>query len=127
MIPIAFPLAMGVTGGTFNEYAVLAIASVTSGAIFGDHCSPISDTTIMSSMGSAADLMDHIRTQIPYAVTAAVVAGVIGFIPASLGVSPIVLIPIGIVVLYIVVRVLGKSTKLEDLQAETAQESIEIL
>lgn len=127
MIPIAFPLAMGVTGGTFNEYAVLAIASVTSGAIFGDHCSPISDTTIMSSMGSAADLMDHIRTQIPYAVTAAVVAGVIGFIPASLGVSPIILIPIGIVVLYIVVRVLGKSTKLEDLQAETAQESIEIL
>ncbi|TDP45907.1 Na+/H+ antiporter NhaC family protein [Aminicella lysinilytica] len=117
MIPIAFPLALAITGGTVDSYAVLTIASVTSGAIFGDHCSPISDTTIMSSMGSAADLMDHVRTQIPYAITAAIVAGVVGFIPASLGVSPWILIPIGIAVLYFVVRVLGKSTKLEDLQA----------
>lgn len=117
MIPIAFPLAMAITGGDVNAYAVLTIASVTSGAIFGDHCSPISDTTIMSSMGSASDLMDHVRTQIPYAATAAVVAGIVGFIPASFGVSPWILIPIGIVVLYFVVKVLGKSTKLEDLQA----------
>lgn len=49
MIPIAFPLAMCINGGVLDAYAVLTIASVTSGAIFGDHCSPISDTTIMSS------------------------------------------------------------------------------
>lgn len=49
MIPIAFPLAMGINGGVLDAYAVLTIAAVTSGAIFGDHCSPISDTTIMSS------------------------------------------------------------------------------
>lgn len=49
MIPIAFPLAMGINGGVLDAYAVLTIAAVTSGAIFGDYCSPISDTTIMSS------------------------------------------------------------------------------
>lgn len=123
MIPIAFPLAMGVNGGVLDAYAVLTIASVTSGAIFGDHCSPISDTTIMSSMGSASDLMDHVRTQIPYAATAAIVAAVCGFIPAALGVPVWICLPIGIAVLYLVVRFLGKSTNEEDLKKEAAQEA----
>lgn len=123
MIPIAFPLAMGVNGGVLDAYAVLTIASVTSGAIFGDHCSPISDTTIMSSMGSASDLMDHVRTQIPYAATAAIVAAVCGFIPAALGVPVWICLPIGIIVLYLVVRFLGKSTNEEDLKKEAAQEA----
>ena len=123
MIPIAFPLAMGINGGVLDSYAVLTIAAVTCGAIFGDHCSPISDTTIMSSMGSAADLMDHVRTQIPYAATAAIVAAVCGFIPAALGVPAWICLPIGIVVLYLVVRFLGKSTNEEDLKKEAAQEA----
>lgn len=123
MIPIAFPLAMGINGGVLDAYAVLTIAAVTSGAIFGDHCSPISDTTIMSSMGSAADLMDHVRTQIPYAGTAAATAAVCGFIPAALGVPTWICLPVGIVVLYLVVRFLGKSTNEEDLKKEAAQEA----
>ena len=118
MIPIAFPLAMGVTGGAVDSLAVTTIAAVTCGAIFGDHCSPISDTTIMSSMGSASDLMDHVRTQIPYAVTAAIVAAAVGFLPAAAGLSPLIIIPIGIAVLAVIVRILGKSTRLEDLQKE---------
>ncbi|MGF6376729.1 Na+/H+ antiporter NhaC [Clostridiales Family XIII bacterium PM5-7] len=118
MIPIAFPLAMGVTGGEVTSLAVATIAAVTCGAIFGDHCSPISDTTIMSSMGSASDLMDHVKTQLPYAVTAAIVATVIGFIPAAMGVSPFIIIPVGIVAIILIVRLVGKSTKLEDLQKE---------
>ena len=77
----------------------------------------------MSSMGSAADLMDHARTQIPYAIVAAVVAGAIGFIPAAAGVSPIIIIPVGIAVIAVFVRLVGKSTKLEDLQREAAAES----
>ena len=123
MIPIAFPLAWGVTGGEMGELCVVTIAACTCGSIFGDHCSPISDTTIMSSMGSAADLMDHARTQIPYAIVAAVVAGAIGFIPAAAGVSPIIIIPVGIAVIAVFVRLVGKSTKLEDLQREAAAES----
>ena len=116
MIPIAFPLAMALTGGDVTSLSIGTIAAVTCGAIFGDHCSPISDTTIMSAMGSAADLMDHVKTQLPYAVTVAAISVVFGFIPAALGVSPWLLIPIGIIALWIIVRIVGKSTKLEDLQ-----------
>lgn len=118
MIPIAFPLAMGVTGGQMDSLAIATIAAVTCGAIFGDHCSPISDTTIMSSMGSASDLMDHVKTQTPYAITAAIVAAAVGFLPAAAGVSPLIIIPIGIIILILVVRFIGKSTKPEDLQKE---------
>ena len=69
MIPIAVPTAM-----LMDVNLSLAIASVLSGSVFGDHCSPISDTTIVSSMASASDHIDHVRTQLPYAVTSAVIA-----------------------------------------------------
>ncbi len=118
MIPIAFPLAWEAAGGEMSSLCIATIAAVTSGSIFGDHCSPISDTTIMSSMGSAADLMDHARTQIPYAVTVAIVASICGYIPAAMGVSPIILIPVGVIALAVIVRLVGKSTKLEDLEKE---------
>ena len=49
----------------------MAIGVVLSGGIFGDHCSPISDTTVMSSMGSSCDHIDHVNTQLPYALTVA--------------------------------------------------------
>ena len=123
MIPIAFPLAWSVTGGEMDTLCLVTIAAVTSGSIFGDHCSPISDTTIMSSMGSAADLIDHVRTQLPYAVTVAVVASLLGYLPAAAGISPLILIPVGIAALVVIVRVLGKSTKIEDLQAEEEKSS----
>lgn len=118
MIPIAFPMAWGVAGGEMNSLTIVTIAAVTCGAIFGDHCSPISDTTIMSSMGTAADLMDHAKTQLPYACTVAAVAAVIGFIPAALGMNPIISIVVGVVALGLIVRFVGKSTKQEDLEAE---------
>jgi Na+/H+ antiporter NhaC len=51
--------------------APLAIAAALGGGIFGDHCSPISDSTIVASMASATDHIDHVRTQLPYALTAA--------------------------------------------------------
>ena len=125
MIPIAFPMAWGAAGGEMNYLTVATIAAVTCGAIFGDHCSPISDTTIMSSMGAGADLMDHAKTQIPYAVTVAIVAGVVGFLPAALGVNPIISLVAGAVILGVIVRFVGKSTKLEDLQKEAAAEAAE--
>jgi Na+/H+ antiporter NhaC len=63
MVPIAVPLAAA-QGGALPLY----LAAVLGGGVFGDHCSPISDTTIISSMASASDHMDHVRTQIPYAL-----------------------------------------------------------
>ena len=105
MIPIAFPIAVGMSGGEVGSLAIVTIAAVTCGAVFGDHCSPISDTTIMSSMGSAADLMDHVKTQIPYAMTVAVVA-ILGFILAAAGLSPLIILPLGIVALAVIVRLI---------------------
>jgi len=69
MIPIAVPTALYA-----DASLPLSIAAVLSGSVFGDHCSPISDTTIVSSMASACDHIDHVRTQIPYAITMALLA-----------------------------------------------------
>jgi Na+/H+ antiporter NhaC len=69
MIPIAVPMIQ-----IIGLHPGLVIAAVLSGGVFGDHCSPISDTTIISSMASAADHIDHVRTQLPYAFAAAAAA-----------------------------------------------------
>ena len=55
----------------------MAIAAVLGGGVFGDHCSPISDTTILSSMASATDHVDHVKTQLPYATFAGGIAAVL--------------------------------------------------
>jgi tetracycline resistance efflux pump len=71
MIPIAVPTAVYA-----DASLPLSVAAVLSGSVFGDHCSPISDTTIVSSMASACDHIDHVRTQLPYAVTVAITSSV---------------------------------------------------
>lgn len=79
MIPIAVPMAQE---AGFDP--VITIAAVMGGGVFGDHCSPISDTTILSSMASASDHIDHVRTQLPYALIAGGIAAifylVVGFV-----------------------------------------------
>ncbi len=69
MIPVAIPMAVGLDGDV-----ALCIGAVISGGVFGDHCSPISDTTIISSMASECDVIEHVRTQLPYALISGVVA-----------------------------------------------------
>ncbi len=88
--------------------AFATIGAVFTGAVFGDHCSPISDTTIMSSMSCASDHIDHVKTQIPYALTVAATAVFIGFLPAACKVSPFISIFLGIGIIFVVVRFLGK-------------------
>jgi Na+/H+ antiporter NhaC len=61
------------------------IAAVFSGAVFGDHCSPISDTTIVSSIATGVEPVDHVKTQMPFALIAAAVALLLGFLPAGFG------------------------------------------
>ena len=77
MIPIAVPLAFAFTGGDVNSLVYATIGAVAGGGVFGDHCSPLSDTTILSSFGAASDHIDHVRTQLPYASAAAMAALVI--------------------------------------------------
>src|SRR5699024_650385 len=74
LTPIALPLAYTVGG---EELIPLAIGSVFSGAIFGDHVSPISDTTIMASIFAGSDHIAHVKTQMPYALVTAVITGVL--------------------------------------------------
>ncbi len=78
MIPIAIPIAL-----TLGISAPLMLGAAISGAIFGDHASPISDTTVLASMASATDHIDHVRTQLPYALIAAAIAS-IGFLVVGL-------------------------------------------
>jgi Na+/H+ antiporter NhaC len=69
MIPVAVPMAVAM-----DANVALAIGAVISGGIFGDHCSPISDTTIISSMASECEVIEHVRTQLPYALISGVIA-----------------------------------------------------
>jgi Na+/H+ antiporter NhaC len=114
VLPLAVPIAMAVDPALLLPI----VGSVMTGAIFGDHCSPLSDTTILSSTGSGADHIDHVRTQIPYALTVAVVAGVVGFVPAGLGLSPFISIILGIVALVAIVQIFGKSTDVAQVEFE---------
>jgi len=77
MVPIAVPLAFEFSQGQVSSLVLATIAAVAGGGVFGDHCSPLSDTTVLSSLGSACDHMDHVRTQLPYALVVAFVASVI--------------------------------------------------
>ena len=70
MVAIGVPIAQ-----TLGANVYLTIAAVLGGGVFGDHCSPISDTTIISSMASACDHIDHVKTQLPYALIAGTISG----------------------------------------------------
>lgn len=98
--------AMGADGA--EVILISTIAGVLAGSTFGDHCSPISDTTIMSSMASGCDHVDHVRTQIPYALTTAGLAIFLGTVPAAYGFNPWILNLLGIVACFLVVRFIGK-------------------
>lgn len=86
IMPIALPLAFAFTGDTVTPFVLACFGAVAGGGLFGDHCSPLSDTTIMASMGAGADHIDHVKTQLPYALCCAALASVfylvVGFIAA---------------------------------------------
>lgn len=67
-MPIALPLAFSFSGGELTTLVIACFAAVAGGGVFGDHCSPLSDTTVLSSTGAAADHIDHVKTQLPYAL-----------------------------------------------------------
>ena len=115
LMPLAIPLAWAVSSGDMS-FTIVCTSGVLTGAIFGDHCSPISDTTILSSMGTSCSHIDHVQTQIYYAVFVACVAIFIGYIPAGLGIPWFISIPVGIVVLYIGLKVLGEKVDFDEVE-----------
>ncbi|MDM8099710.1 MULTISPECIES: Na+/H+ antiporter NhaC family protein [Oceanobacillus] len=104
MLPIAIPMAVAL-----DAQVLVCIGAVLSGGIFGDHSSPISDTSILSSTGAGADHIDHVKTQFPYALTNAIIA-IIGFVIAGVTGSPWTVV-LTIVLLVLAAFVLSKLTK----------------
>ena len=88
VLPIAAPLSATLSGETLVVFACLA--AVLDGAIWGDHCSPISDTTILSSTSTACPHLEHVRTQVPYAVTTMIAAGLFGYFGTVYGLNLLV-------------------------------------
>jgi Na+/H+ antiporter NhaC len=109
LFPIVIPLAFGVSFG--NDAIMLgSISSILAGSVWGDHCSPISDTTIMSSLASDCDHMSHVKTQLPYALVVGAVSLVLGDVGTGLGLlSPGIALVLGSALLLFVVRVFGRT------------------
>lgn len=107
LMPLAIPLAAALSSDP--EFIVISAGAVLTGAIFGDHCSPISDTTILSSMGAGVNHMDHVRTQLPYALLVGVITVLFGFIPVGLGIPIWIVLPVSMIVIILSVQVFGKS------------------
>lgn len=122
LTPIAIPLMYKLTGDAMASASMAGV--VFSGAIFGDHCSPISDTTVLASIFAGADHIDHVATQIPYSITVAVVALLMYCVYGFLNVPMAVLIPVGLVILYVAMNVLSKhSSKKYGIDSVTKQKA----
>ena len=119
LIPLVIPLTItlgggvGFDGGTGQVVLLGATASVLAGAIFGDHCSPISDTTVLSSTASGCDHVDHVRTQLPYALLVGIVGILLGNVGTAYGLPPWVALALGVAVLWGVLRFWGRSVEAE--------------
>jgi len=120
LVPIIMPMALQLLGSDPNVVVSSPIftstfAAILSGSVFGDHCSPISDTTILSSMATGSDHIDHVRTQLPYAVTVGVIALLAGYIPIGFGLPFWVSIIIGMVLVFLVIKIFGKKVPRREL------------
>jgi len=128
MFPIVIPLSAAVTG--IYDYSpadtslilVGVISSVLAGCVWGDHCSPISDTTILSSMASGCDHIDHVRTQLPYAIVVGIVTMLFGDILTAYGLSPYISLGIIAAVLVGIVYFFGEQVN-DTLKQKTFTES----
>jgi len=113
-ISVTYSLLVPLNEADPNHHLMLGtIGGVLAGAIFGDHCSPISDTTILSSAASGSDHLDHVITQMPYAVTVAGVSVLFGYIPVGFGFQPYILLPVGLIVLFLILQFYGRSAEIE--------------
>jgi len=77
MMPVALPVALDASGGAITPLVYQPVAAIAGGGIFGDHASPVSDTTVLASVGAGSDHMDHVITQLPYALAGATLTAVL--------------------------------------------------
>ena len=110
---ILIPIVVSIFQGTNPSMMIISISACMAGSVCGDHCSPISDTTIMSSAGAQCNHLNHVSTQIPYAMTCAVISAVTYFIATfvesltgSLTISAVVGLPAGLILLFLAIKTL---------------------
>jgi Na+/H+ antiporter NhaC len=115
LMPLVLPLAWAVmstnqmTDPAHYHILYSTISCVLAGAVWGDHCSPISDTTILSSMASGSDHMDHVRTQLPYAMVVGSVGLLLGTLPVGFGLPWWVGMLVAAGILVMILKFYGKS------------------
>lgn len=109
LMPLAIPLAYSMNPDM--SYVIVSTSAVLTGAIFGDHCSPISDTTILSSMGAGCNHIAHVNTQMWYALFIASITILFGYIPAGFGLQWYIVLPISIIAVFLGVQILGKKVE----------------
>ena len=107
---ILIPIVVAVFQESNPELMIIGISACMAGAVCGDHCSPISDTTIMASAGAQCNHVNHVSTQLPYAITVAAVSFVT-YIVAGLTQSAWISLPVGVALLIVVLMVLGKEKR----------------
>ena len=108
LIPTAIPVAYSLDASAYGLTTMISLGAVLDGSIFGDHCSPISDTTIMSSIASDCEPIHHVHTQLPYSLTVAGLALICGYIPAALGVSSYFAIGVAAALIALLFYIVGK-------------------
>lgn len=107
LMPLAIPLATALQPGN-PDFVIMSAGAVLTGAIFGDHSSPISDTTILSSMGAGSNLIDHVKTQLPYALAVGTISIVFGYLPSAMGLNIWIILPITFAATIAMVFILGR-------------------
>ena len=118
LVPLIIPLtwavmkASGMSGPEDMHLLYSSIAAVLGGSVWGDHCSPISDTTILSSMASGCDHIEHVRTQMPYALLVGFIAIATGSIPVAYGMPWWIGLVVGAGLLYLILHLRGESVNI---------------
>ena len=112
---ILIPIVVNVFSGTNHELMIISISACMAGAVCGDHCSPISDTTIMASAGAQCDHVNHVSTQLPYAIVAAVVS-FLSYIVAGFVQTPWIALPVAVILMIITLVIIR--IKFDDLKIE---------
>ena len=107
---ILIPIVVAVFQGTNETMMIISISACMAGAVCGDHCSPISDTTIMASAGAQCNHVNHVTTQLPYAATVAVVS-CITYVIAGFVQNALICLPIGMVLLVAALLFMKKRTE----------------
>ncbi len=113
LMPLVMPLSWTVLShGDIASSAIFysSISTVLAGAVWGDHCSPLSDTTILAAMASRCDPVDHVRTQLPYAIIVGAVALLVGTLPTGFGLPWGIALILGVGVLLLTLYIFGKKT-----------------